>query len=228
MEGQTNLNKLSNYFLVIIFSVGVLGHIFILDIMKILTPATLFIVNSFLLFVFIKNQNDIGKKKSIVILALIFLFTLFIEILGEKTGAIFGRYAYGNVLSYDTIEIFNVPIIIGFNWVMVILSATALSQKITHNEYLQIPISGLIAVAFDYTLEPVAIRLGYWYWLDGFGFTIKEIPIENYIAWFIISTIFAFVIKRFNLNLKGNYLLYYFFSQLFFFQILNIYMRAIR
>lgn len=228
MEGQTNLNKYSSYFLVVIFSVGVIGHIFLLDLMKTLTPITLFIVNSLILYVFIHNQNRIAKKKSIVILSIIFLITLIIEIIGEKTGAIFGRYAYGDVLSYNVLEIFNVPLIIGFNWVMVILSATALSQKITLNEYLQIPVTGLIAVAFDYVLEPVAIRLGYWFWLDEFGFTIREVPLENYIAWFLISSFFAFAIKKNNLNLKGNFLMYYFFCQLFFFQILNIFMRAIR
>lgn len=228
MERQTRLNNLTNYFLVIIFSVGVLGHVFLLDLMKTLTPITLFIVNSLILFVFIQNQNELTKKKSIFILPVIFVVTLIIEIIGEKTGAIFGRYAYGDVLSYNIIEIFNVPLIIGFNWVMVILSATALSSKITHNDILQIPVSGLIAVAFDYVLEPVAIRLGYWYWLDEFGFTIREILLENYLAWFLISSLFAFIIKRFNLNLKGNFLLYYFFSQLFFFQILNIFMRAVK
>lgn len=228
MEGQTNLNKLLIYILVIIFSVGVIGHIIILDLMITLTPITLFVVNSLVLYVFIQNQNNIGKKKSIVILSIIFLITLIIEIIGEKTGAIFGRYAYGDILSYNLLEIFNVPLIIGFNWVMVILSATALSQKIVLNDYLQIPVTGMIAVAFDYVLEPVAIRLGYWFWLDEFGFSIREIPLENYIAWFLISSFFAFVIKKFNLNLKGNFLIYYFFCQLFFFQILNIYMRAIR
>ncbi len=228
MERQTHLNNLTNYFLVIIFSVGVLGHVFLLDLMKTLTPITLFIVNSLILFVFIQNQNELTKKKSIFILSVIFVVTLIIEIIGEKTGAIFGRYAYGDVLSYNIIEIFNVPLIIGFNWVMVILSATALSSKIIHNDILQIPVSGLIAVAFDYVLEPVAIRLGYWYWLDEFGFTIREIPLENYLAWFLISSLFAFIIKRFNLNLKGNFLLYYFFSQLFFFQFLNIFMRAVK
>lgn len=231
MEGQTNLNnlnKLSGYFLIILFSVGVIGHIFILDLMKTLTPLTLFIVNSLFLFVFLKNQNQLEKKKAILILPTIFIITLVIEIIGEKTGSIFGKYAYGNVLSYDIIEIYNVPLIIGFNWVMVILSATALSSRITYNEYLQIPVAGLIAVAFDYVLEPVAIRLGYWYWLDEFGFSIKEIPLENYIAWFLISSIFAFIIKKSNLNTKGNYLIYYFFCQLFFFQILNIFMRVLR
>ena len=228
MEGQTRLNQLTNYFLVIIFSVGVVGHIFFLDLMKNLTPITLFIVNSVVLYVFLKNQSDLGRKKAIVVLSLILLFTLIIEIIGEKTGAIFGRYSYGNVLSYNIFEIFNVPIIIGFNWVMVILSATALSTRITPYSYLQVPATGIIAVAFDYVLEPVATRLDYWIWLDELGLKIYEVPFKNYLAWFLISTFFAFVLKKFNLNLKGNFLMYYFFCQLFFFQILNLIMRVIR
>ncbi len=228
MEGQTRLNKLTNYFLVIIFSVGLIGHIFLLELMKNLTPITLFIVNSVVLFVFLKNQNDLARKKAIVILSIIFLITLLIEIIGEKTGAIFGKYSYGNVLSYNIFEIFNVPLIIGFNWVMVILSATALSSKLIANIYQQIPATGFIAVAFDYVLEPVAMQLDYWVWLDKYALKSNEVPIENYFAWFIISSIFALVIKKFNLNLKGNFLMYYFFGQLFFFQLLNLFMRAIR
>lgn len=228
MERKTNLNQLTQYFLVIIFSVGVVGHLFFVDLMKTLTPVTLLIVNSLVVYVFLQNQNSISKKRSIFVLVFIFFITLLIEIIGEKTGKIFGRYAYGDVLSYDIIEIFNVPLIIGFNWVMVILSATALSTRITPVESLQVILSGLIAVGFDYVLEPVAIRLGYWYWLDEFGFTIREIPLQNYFAWFVISLFFSFFIRRFKLNINGNYLIYYFFSQLFFFQILNIFLRALR
>lgn len=228
MEGQTNLNKITNIILVVIFSVGLIGHIFIIDLMKLLTPVTLILVNSLVLFTFLKNQNDIIRKKSIIVLSLIFLVTLAIEIIGEKTGVIFGRYLYYDVLSYGVIEIFNVPLLIGYLWVMVILSATALSQRITQNDFLQIPVTGLITVAFDYVLEPIAMRLGYWGWIDKFGFSVLEVPLENYLAWFIISSVFAFVIKKFNFNIKGNYLLYYFFSQLFFFQFLNIFLRAIR
>ena len=36
------------------------------------------------------------------------------------------------------------------------------------------------AVIFDWFLEPLAIRLGFWKW-DG------EIPVYNYICWFVIS-----------------------------------------
>jgi bisanhydrobacterioruberin hydratase len=52
----------------------------------------------------------------------------------------------------------------------------------------------MVAVIFDWIMEPAAVKLGYWKWLgDG------EIPSFNYLTWFGISTILmaAFALLKF-------------------------------
>ena len=77
------------------------------------------------------------------------------------------------------------PLIIGFNWVFVILGSIAISRLLTNNIFLSPVISALIAFIFDLILEPIAIKLDYWSWSEGI------IPIQNYLAWFVIALISA-------------------------------------
>jgi putative membrane protein len=51
-----------------------------------------------------------------------------LEVVGVKTGLIFGEYKYGSTLG---IKLFEVPLIIGFNWVFVILGSISISRLIT-------------------------------------------------------------------------------------------------
>jgi putative membrane protein len=39
--------------------------------------------------------------------------------------------------------------------------------------------------AMDILIEPVAIELNYWHW------DAVAVPIENYLAWFVLSALFA-------------------------------------
>ena len=47
-------------------------------------------------------------------------------------------------------------------------------------------ITGALMTAFDYVMEPAAIRLGYWSWSGG------EVPLANYLGWFTIGGGLAF------------------------------------
>ena len=118
------------------------------------------------------------------------------EIIGTNTGLLFGQYGYGNVLG---IKMNNVPLIVGINWFVIIFCCgitihTLLVKAIRHISVvtasppmsikaLSLIIDGAtIAVFFDWLMEPVAIKLGYWKWAAG-----KDIPMYNYISWLVIS-----------------------------------------
>lgn len=121
-----------------------------------------------------------------------------VEIIGTKTGLLFGEYSYGSVLG-PTIE--QVPYIIGINWFIVIYCAgisihTMLNRILDKlSEQTDSPRKGLqalsiiadgatVAVLFDWLIEPVAIKLGYWQWA-GKG----DIPFYNYLCWFVVSAL---------------------------------------
>ncbi|HOI30310.1 MAG TPA: carotenoid biosynthesis protein [Melioribacteraceae bacterium] len=213
MEGKKNIVvRYATKFLYIIFAVGVAGHLLpdTRELMLLLTPFTLVLTIGVVFYSLLLESN----RKLIYWLAATYLFTLTVEIAGVKTGQIFGQYSYGRTLGS---KLFDVPLIIGLNWVFVILGGIIISKEITSDKNLIAVVTGLIAVVFDLFLEPVAMKLDYWNWLDG------EIPFQNYAAWFVIAFIVTWLFSRFNLHIKTDlpkiYLLvqFVFFISLFLF-----------
>jgi putative membrane protein len=126
------------------------------------------------------------------------------EYIGVHTGFLFGNYKYGSALGFKWKE---VPLIIGLQWTVTMyclgIALTMLHKKLTglkqqlDNEpvkqkqadrnwkllsFLSTVIDGaMLAVLFDWVIEPAAIKLGYWQWQDG------EIPFSNYISWGLVS-----------------------------------------
>ena len=70
-------------------------------------------------------------------------------------------------------------------------------KKFSSNIYIISFSTGAITVLFDYIMEPVAIRYDYWSWQGG------AIPLQNYIAWFIIATLFAFLHEKMHVKHKS-------------------------
>lgn len=159
MERKKNiLEKYSTYFLIIIFAVGTAGHLFspTIDLMLLITPLTLLLTGGVVLFSIIRE----GQDNFFFAIILAYIFTLAIEIIGVQTGIIFGDYQYGTTLG---IKLFDVPLIIGLNWVFIILGIVLFISGKTKNKITIAVSSALLAVVFDFVLEPIAIKLNYWY-----------------------------------------------------------------
>ncbi|MBN1539980.1 MAG: carotenoid biosynthesis protein [Candidatus Thermoplasmatota archaeon] len=162
------------------FVVGYIGHLIpvTLDLMLLLTPIFLLGMGILVLYPFIRK-----KDIPLLVWALVmYILTFTIEALGVWTGAVFGEYEYGPTLGPG---LFGVPLVIGFNWVMVVMGAMELSMFIVRDRRICPVIAGALATLFDVVLEPVAIELDYWTWEGG------SIPVQNYVAWFIIATLMA-------------------------------------
>lgn len=199
-------------FLYIIFFVGIVGHLYgpLRNLMLLLTPATLLLTGLIVLFYSYKSSTN----NFLLWAAFTYIITFLFEVIGVKTGMIFGEYNYGSTLG---IKLFDVPLIIGFNWVFVILGSIAISRLMTDNIFLSSIISAFIAFIFDLILEPIAIKLDYWSWSEGI------IPIQNYLAWFVIAFIASVFFLKLNLKLRSDISIHYFFIQLVFFIILLIF-----
>lgn len=119
----------------------------------------------------------------------IILVTFWIEWFGVKTGRIFGSYQYGATLQ----PVFQgVPLAIGFAWLVMLLSSTAIFQRIqtrfaVENKILQALGISILMVIFDLVMEPAAMKLGYWNWAG------NQIPLQNYLAWFVISLVLIYI-----------------------------------
>lgn len=211
MEGKKNIEIISTWIIIILFSVGIIGHSIsqLRNLMILLTPITLSITTVIVLFNILKEKRSTNFNW---ILAVV-LFTLAIEIWGVKTKLIFGDYEYGNVLG---IKIFDVPIIIGFNWALIILGAIQISEKYIDNKYIAIIVASFLAVLFDFILEPVAVKLVYWSWKG------NNIPVQNYVAWFVISLLASFLYFIFKMKINSSLPKIYFIVQIIFFSSLLI------
>lgn len=211
MEGKKNIEIISTWIIIILFSVGIIGHSIsqLRNLMILLTPTTLSITTVIVVLNILKEKRSTNFNWILVVV----LFTLAIEILGVKTKLIFGDYEYGNVLG---IKIYDVPIIIGFNWALIILGAIQISEKYIDKKYIAIIVSSFLAVLFDFILEPVAVKLVYWSWKG------NNIPVQNYLAWFVISLLASFLYFILKIKINSSLPKIYFIVQIIFFSSLLI------
>ena len=165
-----------------------------------------------LMFAVIVLSYNANVKRLLLFVSGIFLCGFLVEVLGVHTGKIFGSYYYGNTLGY---KIAAVPLLMGVNWVILIFSVGQMmkSHKI-RNSILASLLGAIVLVGFDYFLEPVAMKFNYWHW------DWKEIPVQNFIAWFIVSVIFLKFYYALGLKQQKYIGVTMFVSQLIFFVVL--------
>lgn len=173
------------------------------------------------------------KNKNFLLFFIITIAAGFaVEVLGRNTGLIFGRYTYGNVLGT---KLFNVPLIIGINW-FIIIYCTGMFIQVYENYMLKKLIErGIIinprlrlisfivdacflALIFDWVMEPVAVKLGYWHW------EIAGIPLYNYLSWIIVSAILLTLFRKLNGGNRNIFAVHLFIIQLLFFLVLRTFL----
>ncbi len=109
------------------------------------------------------------------------------EVLGVKTGLIFGYYSYGSTLGW---KLWTVPIIIGCNWLILVYCSGSIARKLTKNRMFQPILAATLMVLLDLFIEPVAIRLDFWQW-ESVG-----VPLQNYIGWFLLSFLLQLLFQK--------------------------------
>lgn len=210
MERQNTLNRVITILLAIIFIVGMAGHALpawreqILS----LTPWVLLITSAMVIYSVVKSNS----VKVLYLFAAIYIITFFLEAAGVKTGLIFGEYYYGRNLG---IKVLDVPLIIALNWVLIILGASGAASGLSSNKIIVPFIAGIICVLFDFILEPVAMKFDYWQWVN------NQVPVLNYISWFIISVLISALLTRIKPAISSTVAQYYLAIQAVFFVIMN-------
>lgn len=103
-----------------------------------------------------------------------------IEAAGVNSGLIFGSYTYGQTLG---IKLWNTPLLIGVNWLILIYSIGVFLHKYITDRFLFALLGALMMVSIDFLIEPVAIRYDYWSWSNASG----AVPLQNYLGWFVVA-----------------------------------------
>ena len=136
-----------------------------------------------------------------------------IEVAGVFTGHVFGEYSYGSALGF---KILQTPPLIGLNWLMLTYCVYVITKKTVLPVVPQILFGALLMVFYDIILEPVAIQLDMWSWKG------SDIPVQNYIAWFVISLVMLTIFHSARLQYRNALAAKLFFMQICFFIALNL------
>jgi putative membrane protein len=84
-------------------------------------------------------------------------------------------------------------------------------QFISVSGWLKAALAATIMVLYDVLLEPVAVRFDFWSWAGA------AIPIQNYIAWWVIGFVMLSGVYYFVKNLKKKLAIYVILVQALFF-----------
>jgi len=150
--------------------------------------------------------------RGFVFILLASLIGLIFEIVGVKYGILFGgHYVYqvSNKLMFLSAPLFsnklmisNIPLLVPLYWaVFIYVSYSIVSSflfwinKGKPNRLkggavwlpLLVFLDGLIVVSIDLFMEPLQVKAGNWFWLEGGPY--YNIPIGNFVGWFIVATI---------------------------------------
>jgi putative membrane protein len=163
------------------------------------------------LVLFTLTQSTINSQTFILFLY-ISLTGFFIEVLGVQTGLIFGSYHYGESLGMQWL---NVPLIIGVNWYVFVMATYGITQDIKVSRWLRAALSAMLATSIDAIMEPLAQPLDFWHWEGG------EIPLQNFVAWFVISYLMQLIVQQFKITVNKKAAVFVLGLQLIFFVCLH-------
>jgi len=151
--------------------------------------------------------------KLIVAFTTVYLLSFIIEAIGVYSGQIFGNYKYSESLGF---KLFDTPIIIGINWLFLVYSTAAITEKLQTNVFFKIILASSAMLCYDLVLEQVAPKLNMWSWQN------NMIPTQNYLAWFILAVIFHAFFKIMRIKIENRLAATMLISQFLFFLFIMI------
>lgn len=143
-----------------------------------------------------------------------FLFGYFIEVIGVKTGLIFGYYSYGAALGFKWME---VPLLIGLNWLVLIYCTNSLANKLPAHVWVKALAGACLMVGLDFFIEPMAMQYDLWSWDK------DVVPWQNYIGWFVASLILSVLFHVSRFSKKNRIAIAVYVVQLLFFMVLRLF-----
>ncbi|MEA4935111.1 MAG: carotenoid biosynthesis protein [Paludibacter sp.] len=200
-------------FLIIFYIIGVAGMLLPVTskLFIFLTPLALLMSFGLLM---IHHQSGFNAK-NIAVFSFIFISGIIVEIIGVQTGLIFGSYSYGKGLG---LQILDTPILIGMNWLLLVYTTGTIMQKVNITPVLRIAASASMMLIYDLVLERVAPKMDMWSWEN------SEVPVNNYIAWWLTAVFFHSLIEIFGIKLKNPLSITILTTQFLFFVVLYLFM----
>lgn len=176
------------YFLILVYISGSIGFVINPSFFSPFTPYTLLLT----CFVFLIH-SPLTNKKFIFAFFSIACLGFIIEVVGVKTGIIFGKYSYGDGLGY---KFLNVPLVISINWAMLICAGIMVVSRIFANKITVLIVAALLVTGIDVLIEQVAPKLDFWQFEGGAP------ALQNYLSWIGVAFITSYFF--YPTIIKGN------------------------
>jgi putative membrane protein len=157
------------YFLILVYISGSIGFVVNPPFFSPFTPYTLLLT----CFVFLIHSPLADKKFILAFFSIAFLGFI-IEVIGVKTGFVFGKYTYGNGLGH---KLLDVPLVISINWAILICAGIRIVSSILANKITVLILAALLVTGIDLLIEQVAPKLDFWQFEGGSPST------HNYLGW---------------------------------------------
>ena len=109
------------------------------------------------------------------------------ELIGVRSGRLFGRYRYSGRLGP---RVSGVPVLAAAAWALMARPAWVVAGRLARRRAARVPLAAGALTAWDVFLDPRMVREGYWSWPA--GGTYEGVPLSNFAGWLATSlAIFA-------------------------------------
>lgn len=150
----------------------------------------------------------INKAQTVAVWFFAFATGMIVEIIGVKTGLLFGEYFYGENLGA---KFMGVPYLIGIYWAVLSFICAAIGKRYVKDNFAAALIGASLMVLLDFFIEQLAGQFDFWHFKNGI------VPLQNYVTWFVVAFGLQFLLLK-TAPIKGfQYSLHLFLSQLAFF-----------
>lgn len=205
-------NKLAIAILLILYAVGIVGVTLPIhpDFM-LLTP-----LNILTTFIVALWCQKIWSRGLVVALVICYIAGMLVEIVGTKSGLLFGEYAYGATLGP---KVLSTPLMMGINWAVLVYGVVSLTNKWLGKGYLILKslLGATLMVLSDILIEPIAVAYDFWSWGAEPTNSLIVAPVQNYLMWWIAAIPLNLVFHYLAPNTENRVIEFLFWLQCFFF-----------
>jgi putative membrane protein len=106
------------------------------------------------------------------------------ELIGVRTGRLFGRYRYSGGLGP---RVSGVPVLAAAAWALMARPAWVVAGRLARRRAARVPLAAGALTAWDVFLDPRMVREGYWSWPA--GGTYEGVPLSNFAGWLATSLV---------------------------------------
>ncbi|TFG06944.1 carotenoid biosynthesis protein [Candidatus Thorarchaeota archaeon] len=124
-----------------------------------------------------------GVKKGVAVIVVLGILPVIVEAIGISTGLPYGGFYYTDMMGLKIFDL--VPWSVAFAFGPLVLGTMSLAILASKDWRVMLPLSALLLVFVDLVLDPAAVVLNIWVWLEPGPY--YGIPITNYTGWFVTA-----------------------------------------